>query len=47
VKRIAWTDQATADIRSLDNTTATRILSALHRFTASGAGGGLDSLIVI
>jgi mRNA-degrading endonuclease RelE of RelBE toxin-antitoxin system len=32
VKRIVWTDQAKADIRSLDKTTAMRILSALHRF---------------
>jgi hypothetical protein len=39
VKRIAWTDQARADIRSLDKPTAMRILAALHRFAASRAGG--------
>jgi putative component of toxin-antitoxin plasmid stabilization module len=50
VKRIAWTDQARADIRSLDKITAMRILSALHRFAASGAGdlkmlqGGIEEL---
>jgi mRNA-degrading endonuclease RelE of RelBE toxin-antitoxin system len=38
VKRIAWTEQAKADIRALDKATALRILHALHRFTASGTG---------
>ena len=38
MKRIAWTEQAKADVRSLDKATAMRILSALHRFVASGAG---------
>jgi putative component of toxin-antitoxin plasmid stabilization module len=38
VKRIAWTEQAKADIRALDKATALRILHALHRFAASGAG---------
>jgi hypothetical protein len=39
VKRIAWTEQAKADIRGLDTPTAMRILHALHRFAESGAGG--------
>jgi mRNA interferase RelE/StbE len=38
VKRIAWTEQAKADIRGLDKATAMRVLSALHRFAASGTG---------
>ena len=38
MKRIVWTDQARADIRSLDKPTAMRILSALHRFAESGVG---------
>jgi len=38
VKRIAWTEQARADVRSLDKGTAQRILHALHRFAESGAG---------
>jgi mRNA interferase RelE/StbE len=38
LKRIAWTEQARADVRALDKHTAMRILSALHRFAASGAG---------
>jgi mRNA interferase RelE/StbE len=38
VKRIAWTEQAKADVRSLDRATAMRILHALHRFAESGAG---------
>jgi mRNA-degrading endonuclease RelE of RelBE toxin-antitoxin system len=38
VKRIAWTEQAKADIRGLDKFTAMRILHALHRFAESGAG---------
>lgn len=50
MKRIAWTDQAKADIRSLDKPTAMRIPSALHRFAVSGAGdlkmlqGGIEEL---
>jgi mRNA-degrading endonuclease RelE of RelBE toxin-antitoxin system len=50
VKRIAWTDQAKVDIRSLDKPAAMRILSALHRFASSGAGdlkmlqGGIEEL---
>lgn len=38
MKRIAWTEQAKADVRALDKATAMRILSALHRFSESGAG---------
>ena len=38
MKRIAWTEQAKADVRSLDKLTAMRILSALHRFAQSGTG---------
>lgn len=38
MRRIAWTEQARADIRGLDKVTAMRILSALHRFAESGTG---------
>jgi len=38
VKRIAWTEQAKADVRAFDKLTAMRILSALHRFAESGTG---------
>ena len=38
MKRIAWTEQAKADVRGLDKHTAMRILSALHRFAESGTG---------
>ena len=38
MKRIAWTEQARADIRGLDKRTAMRILTALHRFAESGTG---------
>ena len=38
MKRIAWTEQAKADVRSLDKLTAMRILSALHHFAESGTG---------
>ena len=38
MKRIAWTEQAKADVRGLDKPSAMRILSALHRFTESGTG---------
>jgi len=50
VKRIAWTEQARADVRGLDKPTAMRILSALHRFVESGVGdikalqGGVEEL---
>lgn len=38
MKRIAWTEQAKADVRGLEKHTAMRILSALHRFAESGTG---------
>lgn len=38
MKRIAWAEQAKADVRGLDKHTAMRILSALHRFAESGTG---------
>jgi mRNA interferase RelE/StbE len=38
VKRVVWTEPAAADVRRLDRPTATRILSALHRFAESGSG---------
>ena len=38
MKRIAWTEQAKADVRGLDKPTAMRILHALHRFAESGTG---------
>ena len=38
MKRIAWTEQAKADVRGLDKPTAMRILYALHRFAQSGTG---------
>ena len=38
MKRIAWTEQAKADVRGLDKVTAMRILSALHRFVEWGTG---------
>lgn len=38
MKRIAWTEQARADIRGLARPTAMRILYTLHRFVESGTG---------
>lgn len=38
MKRIVWTEQAKADVRSLDRVTAMRILATLHRFAESGEG---------
>ena len=38
MKRIAWTEQARADVRALDKATAMRILHTLHRFAESGSG---------
>jgi mRNA interferase RelE/StbE len=38
LKRIAWTEQARADVRALDKATAMRILHTLHRFAESGSG---------
>jgi mRNA interferase RelE/StbE len=38
VKRIAFTDQARADVRRLDVPTALRLFAALHRFAETGVG---------
>ncbi len=38
MKRIAWTDPAKADVRSLSRPIAMQIFSALHRFAESGVG---------
>lgn len=38
MKRIVWANPAKADVRSLDKTTAMRILTALDRFAETGAG---------
>lgn len=38
MKKIAWSEQARADIRRLDRETAMRILTALHRFAETGEG---------
>jgi len=38
VRRVAWSEQAKADVRGLDKPTAVRILHALHRFVETGAG---------
>jgi hypothetical protein len=37
-KSVAWTDQAKADLRAIDQTTALRILHAIARYLASGEG---------
>ena len=37
-KRIAWTDQARADLRALDQQTAMRILHGLARFARTEEG---------
>src|SRR5271163_3822174 len=37
-KKIAWTEQANADLRALDQPTALRILRAMARFLATGEG---------
>jgi len=37
-KRIAWTDQARADVRSMDRDTAMDLLHGLARFAATGEG---------
>lgn len=37
-KKIAWSDQAKADVRSIDQQTAMRILHALARFTQTEEG---------
>jgi mRNA interferase RelE/StbE len=38
VKRIVWTDPARIDVRGLSKPIAMHLLSALHRFSESGAG---------
>ncbi|MGO9097020.1 MAG: type II toxin-antitoxin system RelE family toxin [Bryobacteraceae bacterium] len=38
MKRIAWTEQARADVRAMDRAAAMRILRALHRFAETGTG---------
>jgi mRNA-degrading endonuclease RelE of RelBE toxin-antitoxin system len=37
-KKIAWTDQAKADLRAIDQPTAMRILHGLARFTGTDEG---------
>ena len=37
-KSVAWTDQAKADLRAIDQSTALRILHAIARYLASGEG---------
>jgi len=37
-KSVAWTDQAKADLRVIDQSTALRILHAIARYLASGEG---------
>jgi acyl-CoA-binding protein len=37
-KKIAWTDQAKADVRAIDQPTAMRILHGLARFTQTEEG---------
>ena len=37
-KSVAWTDQAKADLRAIDQPTALRILHALAHFVATGEG---------
>jgi mRNA interferase RelE/StbE len=37
-KTVAWTDQAKADLRAIDQPTALRILHAIARYLASGEG---------
>jgi mRNA interferase RelE/StbE len=38
VKKIAFTEQASADVRRLDIPTAMRVFAALHRFAETGVG---------
>jgi mRNA-degrading endonuclease RelE of RelBE toxin-antitoxin system len=35
---VEWTDEARADIRALDRTTAMRLFDGLYRYAISGAG---------
>jgi len=37
-RKIAWTDQAKADLRAIDKDTALRILHALARYIDTGEG---------
>jgi mRNA interferase RelE/StbE len=37
-KSVAWTDQAKADLRAIDQVTALRILRTVSRYLASGEG---------
>jgi mRNA-degrading endonuclease RelE of RelBE toxin-antitoxin system len=37
-KKIAWTEQAKADLRAIDQAIALRILHAIARYLASGEG---------
>jgi len=37
-KKIAWTDQAKADLRAVDQATALRILHIVARYLATGVG---------
>ena len=37
-KSVAWTDQAKADLRAIDQPTALRILHTVARYLASGEG---------
>jgi len=37
-KKIAWTDQAKADLRAIDQATALRILHIVARYLATGEG---------
>jgi mRNA interferase RelE/StbE len=37
-KRIDWTDQAKADLRAIDQSTAIRILRLVGRYLATGEG---------
>jgi mRNA-degrading endonuclease RelE of RelBE toxin-antitoxin system len=37
-RRISWSDEARADIRTLDRATAMRIFNGLYRFTLTGDG---------
>lgn len=38
MKKIAWSEQARADVRGLSRETAMRIFEALHRFAETGEG---------
>jgi mRNA interferase RelE/StbE len=38
MRRISWSDEARADLRRIDQKTAMRILTSIHRFAETGAG---------